>query len=149
MSSRTEYSARTTKPPHHTPPRPGWSPCVAVLSRETSRRNHFQARIGYSPLTLTGVDELVVVPSPSSPWLLTPQHFAAPLANSAHEWMMPAETAAAFDTPATGTGVDELVVVPFPNCPKLLSPQHFAVPFANNAHEWPAPAVIATALVRP
>ena len=87
------------------------------------------------PVTATGLDELVVVPFPNSPWLLSPQHFAVPLAKSAHEWMTPAETAAAFDTPVTGTGVDELVVVPLPNSPKLLSPQHFAVPFANNAHE--------------
>lgn len=43
-----------------------------------------------SPLTWTGVDELTVVPFPSSPNTLFPQHFTAPKAASAHVWNLPA-----------------------------------------------------------
>jgi hypothetical protein len=43
---------------------------------------------------------------------------AAPFANNAHEWFLPAEIATALipdDRSLTPTGVDEFVVVPFPN----------------------------------
>ena len=35
------------------------------------------------PPTCTGVDELVVVPSPSCPWSFRPQHFTVPSGNKA------------------------------------------------------------------
>ena len=43
---------------------------------------------GYGgPTTVTGVEGLLVVPSPNSPWKLSPQHLAAPLVVTAHKWL--------------------------------------------------------------
>jgi hypothetical protein len=39
------------------------------------------------PLTITGVDEFVVVPFPNSPRALYPQHSVVPFTNNAHEWL--------------------------------------------------------------
>src|SRR5438046_945041 len=97
------------------------------------------------PVRATGVDALAVVPWPSWPEPLAPQHFTVPFANNAHEWAPPAPIATAVVRPVTATGVDAAVVVPLPNWPEPLAPQHFTVPFANNAHECEPPAAIATA----
>src|SRR5438105_468284 len=102
-----------------------------------------------NPVTTTGVDALVVVPLPSWPYPLNPQHRAVPFATNAHEWKPPALIAVVVVKPCTATGVDALIVVPLPNCPEPLAPQHLAVPSASNAQEWLPPAAIATALVRP
>src|SRR5437879_1237514 len=61
MSSRTEWSARMTKSMHHTPPRPNWSPCVAVLSREAARCNNFGAGMSAAARCRAAV-------SPDCPW---------------------------------------------------------------------------------
>ena len=61
-------------------------------------------------VTVTGTTLFVVVPFPSWPTLLDPQHFAVPPANNAHECILPAEIATAFvpaDHPVTATGVVE------------------------------------------
>ena len=42
-----------------------------------------------SPVTATGTLLLVVVPSPSSPWSLAPQHCTAPVSNKAQENKLP------------------------------------------------------------
>src|SRR5207248_5700297 len=84
----------------------------------------------------------VVLPLPNCPDALSPQHLAAPLAKSAHEWFPPAAIATAVMNPLTTTGVDASVVVPFPNSPFPLLPQHFAVPLAKSAHAWFPPALI-------
>jgi hypothetical protein len=42
-----------------------------------------------SPLTATGVEELVVVVLPSWPSVLSPQHLAVPLDSNAHAWVPP------------------------------------------------------------
>src|SRR5437870_5195093 len=47
------------------------------------------------PVTLTGVDELVVVPLPSCPYALLPQHLTVSLVNDAQEWAPPAVSAVA------------------------------------------------------
>ena len=60
-------------------------------------------------MTVTGVDEDVVVPLPSCPLLFRPQHVAVPPDNKAHEWPWPAVTAMAVVIPVTVTGVDESV----------------------------------------
>jgi hypothetical protein len=66
------------------------------------------------PDTATGVVRFVVVPSPSWPALLSPQHFTAPF------WMAHAPFAAAemavtpLERPDTATGVVRFVVVPSP-----------------------------------
>ena len=67
------------------------------------------------PVTTTGVDALVVVPLPSWPEALAPEHLAVPLASTAHEWLPPALIATAVLRPVTTTAVDALVVVPLPS----------------------------------
>ena len=82
------------------------------------------------PETPTGVLLDIVVPLPSSPSALYPQHFAPPPIVTAQVWTVPAEIAATPEVrPETSTGVALYdVVVPFPSWPETLLPQHFAPP---------------------
>src|SRR5436190_24342705 len=82
-----------------------------------------------SPLTPTGVYESFVVPLPSWPNELRPQHLTAPLLKSAHVWPPPIAIAiTAPPSPTTSTGVDRMLNVPSPSRPNWLNPQHFAAP---------------------
>src|SRR5450759_2132408 len=95
--------------------------------------------------TETGTLELVVVPLPSSPESLVPQHQTAPAVVTAQEWapVLPpivlfkeVETAATPElSPETPTGTLELVVVPLPSSPYWLSPQHLTAPLVVTAQE--------------
>jgi hypothetical protein len=69
-----------------------------------------RAVTGYTS-AVTGMSRMVVVPSPSCPVVLAPQHLTVPAPNNAHVWFAPAATAIAVVRPVTVTGVDELVVV--------------------------------------
>ena len=74
---------------------------------------------------MTGARRSVVVPSPSCPEPLSPQHRTAPPLVTAHVCQPWALTATApLARPLTGTGVRRFVVVPSPSCPTSLSPQH-------------------------
>ena len=75
------------------------------------------------PLTETGVELLVVLPLPSSPAMLEPQHSILWLERRAQVWMEPALTWVAFVTPVTGTGVELWVVLPLPSSPAMLEPR--------------------------
>src|SRR3954466_16403595 len=80
------------------------------------------------PARSTGVDLSVVVPSPSSPSVLEPQHFTAPLTMSAHVCTSSIALAATppplrppappLPSPTTSTGAGRLTVVPSPSSPK-------------------------------
>ena len=72
------------------------------------------------PATLTGEERSVVVPSPSWPRSLKPQHETVPSARSAHVWIVPAVIATTLARPAMLTGVDRSVVVWSPSWPKKL-----------------------------
>ena len=87
------------------------------------------------PDTPTGVVLSVVVPSPSWPLALEPQHFIVPSVSRAHEWRSPRAMLLAVVMPDTPTGVVLSVVVPSPSWPWLFLPQHFIVPFVSTAHE--------------
>jgi len=100
------------------------------------------------PVTAMGVDESVVVPLPSSPSGLCPQHLAAPPASTAHVWLKPVAMAVALVIPLTATGVNESVVVPLPSSPKPFHPQHLTVLAVSTAHVWWSPAAMAVASVR-
>src|SRR5450830_575015 len=99
----------------------------------------------------TGVRRVVVVPSPSCPLVLEPQHFTPPPLVSAQVWLVPAATAVTpLDRPLTATGARRCVVVPSPSCPKLLLPQHHTPPPLVSAQVWEPPAATAvTPLNRP
>lgn len=87
------------------------------------------------PITSAGLDLFVVVPSPSWPVLLLPQHLTAPVFVTAHVRAYPNATLTTpVDNPTTSTGVSRLVVVPSPSCPRLLDPQHLTPPAVVSAH---------------
>src|SRR2546427_654717 len=106
----------------------------------------YRPEVGPNPTTSTGVEVSVVVPSPSSPSPLFPQHFAPPPTVRAQVWEAPATIAVAPEArPETLTGVDLNLVVPFPSWPKSLAPQHFAPPAVVRAHVCRPPAQIPAA----
>ncbi len=89
-----------------------------------------------SPVTCVGAFRFVVVPSPSHPALLYPQHLTAPVTSSAHECALPVVMAVTPSvSPLTCVGVFRLVVVLSPTCPRLFRPQQFAAPVTSNAQE--------------
>ena len=92
------------------------------------------------PETATGVLLVVVVPLPSCPKPLSPQHCTPPLASRAQVWPLPADTLSAVVMLETGTGVLLSVRVPLPSCPLLLLPQHSTPPLASSAQVWLLPA---------
>ena len=67
------------------------------------------------PLTETGVDESVVVPSPSWPSKLCPQHLTVPSDKSVQVWPLPAAIEVEVVIPLIKTGVEESVFVPSPS----------------------------------
>ena len=74
----------------------------------------------------------MVVPFPSCPKTLWPQHLTAPPLVSAQLWRLPAAIALTpLCSPETSTGVELSVVVPSPSCPAALSPQHLTAPAAR------------------
>ena len=102
------------------------------------------------PVTSTGVRRCVVVPSPSCPLVLRPQHLTPPAVVSAQVCERPAVTAAMpLVRPVTTTGASRCETVPSPSCPFRFSPQHFTAPPAT-AHVCLSPAATLVApLVRP
>ena len=105
-------------------------------SDSTAQLNHSPSPIETADSmsdAVTGTDELVREPSPSSPLPLPPQHRTVPSSMRAHVWLFPAESCVASLSPLTCTGVCPPVVVPLPSCPALLLPQHVAVPSKRSA----------------
>src|SRR5579885_1593940 len=95
------------------------------------------------PLTWTGVERLVVVPSPSCPSSLAPQAQTVPSFFRARPWPVPATIAATSVRPLTWTGLVRLVVVPSPSWPASLTPQAHTVPsFFRATLNW-SPAATA------
>jgi hypothetical protein len=86
-----------------------------------------------SPDTTAGVDELVLVPFPSSPYWLSPQHSTVPFESRAQVSYALATSAVTPESPDTVTGVGEFVVLPLPSSPSRLSPQHCTVPSVISA----------------
>src|SRR5512133_51658 len=71
----------------------------------------------------------VVVPSPSCPKPLAPQHLIPPLIISAQVWVSPAAIALTpLVNPLTSAGVAWFVFVPSPSWPQALYPQHLIPP---------------------
>src|SRR5262245_15870167 len=97
------------------------------------------------PLTSTRRDRFVVVPSPSWPWTLFPQHHSAPLACRAQVWLSPAARATTLVKLLTGAGLSLPAVVPSPTCPAMLRPQQNGLLSDRSAQVWCPPATTATA----
>ena len=110
-----------------------WSPPAAIALTPLA-----------SPLTSTGTLLSVVVPFPSWPKTLSPQHLTAPALVSAQVWTLPAAIALTpLASPLTSTGTLLSVFVPFPSWPKPLKPQHLTPPALVSAQVWTPPAAIA------
>src|SRR5205085_4291012 len=95
------------------------------------------------PVPATGVACSTVVPSPSSPYALSPAHASTPFAIT-HVVSSPAKTP---DAPAVAavTGSGNAVISPLPIWPQSLSPQHCSAPRSVIAHEKLVPVAIARA----
>ena len=104
------------------------------------------------PSTSTGTEEPAsspLVPLPSWPYALWPQHVMVPFWRSAQECKWPAVMDVASVMPSTSTGTEEPVFVLLPSWPYVLWPQHVVVPFWRSAQECASPAVMAVASVMP
>src|SRR5439155_5812351 len=117
-----------TAPQHFTVP--------FARSAQLCRMPALTATAPVTPPTRTGVDELVVVPSPSCPSAFRPQHCTVPSARSAQVCWNPPLTAVALGSPATRPGTGEPMVVPLPSCPSEFRPQHHTVPSPRSAQLW-------------
>src|SRR3989441_13305032 len=91
-------------------PLPSWPKLLSpqqriVPSRRTAQLCSAPGAItaGATPLTVTGVEELAVLPFPSRPSSPRPQHCSVPSRRIAHVWKAPASTGTAGGTPLTGT----------------------------------------------
>ena len=104
---------------------------------------HPPAEIDSTPLvlryTLVGVFRFAVLPLPSSPEPLLPQHFAPPAVVTAQVWLYPAEIDPTLLSPDTLTGCLRDLVVPSPSSPVALLPQHFTLPLFSSAQVWSCP----------
>src|SRR2546428_142534 len=128
-----------TAPQHFTVP--------SARSAQLCKTPELTATAPVMPPTRTGVDELVVVPSPSCPSRFRPQHCTVPSARSAQVCWNPPLTAVALGSPATRPGTREPLVDPLPSCPSAFRPQHHTVPSPRCAQRWYPLGAAATAPV--
>ncbi len=103
------------------------------------------------PIGEAGVRRPVVVPSPSWPKPLLPQHSVPPDVITAQVWASPPSSEATPPPTAEATtGTVWLVVEPSPSWPLAFAPQHTTMPLVFSAQVWYAPAAMAdTPLARP
>jgi hypothetical protein len=95
------------------------------------------------PRTGAAVPRVAVLPSPSWPASLLPQHTSPPSVSRAQLCSSPVTITAAVVTPTTRTGWRLSLIEPSPSWPALLRPQHDAAPSAI-AQLWLLPATIAS-----
>ena len=94
-------------------------------------------------MTSTGTKLLVVLPLPSCPYSLLPQHLTAPPLVMAQLWALPALMAVTpLFSPVTSTGTGLVVVLPLPSCPVSLVPQHLTAPPLVRAQLCTIPALM-------
>src|SRR5665213_1630937 len=107
-------------------------------------------------LTGAGVERPVVVPSPSCPYVLSPQHEIDMSLLRAQVYCSPAAISTTPERPGTSAGdprqgtfvpvlsrqVDVTLAAGWPSWPLALLPQHETVPSACSTHVWLAPPVI-------
>ena len=89
-----------------------------------------------TPVTGSGNECDVVVPSPSSPTSLPPQHCTDPSGASAQLWRPPAAIVLDGGNENTPTGVPLFSVDPLPSWPASFWPQQRALPSSSSAQLW-------------
>ena len=82
---------------------------------------------------------MMPVPSPSAPYLFSPQQYAVPLVVTPQVRRPPAHKDVNWSPPATATGVLLSVVVPSPSWPSVLYPQQYAssAVVTPQVYHWP------------
>src|SRR5262245_8894649 len=91
-----------------------------------------------------------LVPFPSWPLLLLPQHLAIPVESSSQACLSPAVTAIAFVIPVTATALGELLGDPeLPSWPTSFFPQQAGAPVPRRAQVNSDPAATPPALTVP
>src|SRR5262245_35381766 len=99
------------------------------------------------PRTGTGTAESPLVPLPSCPFSLLPQHQTLPDARAAHAWSPPAPSAVTFVSPETDCGLLPPLVWPLPSWPLADAPQHWIARPSTSAQACRAPATTWVAVV--
>src|SRR5215204_489876 len=94
------------------------------------------------PCTADGWRRSDVVPSPSCPAELSPQHIALRLSTSPQVKFHPTSKLRKRCPPITGTGDDRSVTPPSPSWPCASEPQHHAAPSVSTPQVCAAPAAI-------
>ncbi len=107
--------------------------------------------VALSPVTVTGVGELTVVPFPSCPFVFSPQHCIVVPTRAHPEYPLLSNTiCVAFAVMFVWVGVVWFAVPLFPVCPLSLFPQHVAVAFEFRiAQAVCGPPAICVTWVRP
>jgi hypothetical protein len=124
--------------PQHSTPRTVMAHVCASMERlpplETSSAPLKSGPAGVE-MTSTGALRLVpIVPSPSCPEVLKPQHLTPELLMRTQLWLPPTVNAVAeLSRLTTSSGVNELAPSPLPSAPPAPHPQHFAPPVAISA----------------
>lgn len=90
---------------------------------------------------VTGVRLFVLLALPSSPYVLSPQHWMVHESIYAHANTGDMETSSAPVIELTETACQRSVVVPSPICPSALKPQHFTDPSLATIAQVPEPVV--------
>jgi len=93
-----------------------------------------------SSFTFSGVEKVtVIVPSPTSPPELLPQHHALPSLASPQVCVMPTAIEVHFNVVITGVGRSAAAFPPVPSSPAMFEPKHEAVPSPVSVHTWVVP----------
>src|SRR5215210_6144624 len=92
------------------------------------------------PCTAEGWRRSDVVPSPSCPAELSPQHIALRLSTRPQVKFHPTSRLRKRRPPITGAGDDRSDDPPSPSCPCASEPQHHAAPSVSTAQVCAAPA---------
>src|SRR5262249_38785648 len=92
---------------------------------------------------------IIIEPSPSWPWELSPQHHREPSVLIAQLWPYPSATVATLVcSAATWTGVGFFTVIePIPSSPALPCPQHHREPSVLIVQAWFIPSAMAVTSV--
>jgi hypothetical protein len=83
--------------------------------------------------TATGLGRSVVVPSPTCPCALYPQHHTLPSDRRAQVRVSPVESSTALEKSTTGVGLSRVSVLPSPRLPCSFQPQQRTRPFCSRA----------------
>src|SRR5688572_6894917 len=94
------------------------------------------------PDTATGTSVPTLLPLPSWPYWLSPQHTALPFERSAQLDCCEAAICTASSSPETVTGTRLRIpeALSSPSSPATLRPQHFTLPPSSSAQLWSPPA---------